>query len=43
VSWKPGRIDLFGVGTDQRMRHAYHQQGDPPGFTPWSDLGGSFG
>jgi hypothetical protein len=42
VSWEPGRIDLFGVDTNNQMRHAYHQHGDTAGFAAWENLGGIF-
>jgi hypothetical protein len=42
VSWEPGRIDLFGVDTNNHMRHAYHQHGDTAGFTAWENLAGTF-
>lgn len=42
VSWEPGRIDLFGVDTNNHMRHAYFQHGDTSGFSAWENLAGTF-
>jgi Repeat of unknown function (DUF346) len=42
VSWAPGRIDLFGVDTNNHMRHSYFQHGDTTGFTAWENLAGTF-
>jgi hypothetical protein len=41
VSWGPGRIDIFAVGTDGRMRHQAFAQGGG-WMVDWESLGGVF-
>jgi hypothetical protein len=37
VSWGPGRLDVFGRGTDSALKHTWW---DGVGWAEWEDLGG---
>ena len=42
VSWAPGRLDIFGLGTNNEMFHKWWQGSWGPSQTGWEPLGGVF-
>jgi hypothetical protein len=42
VSWGPGRLDVFGLGTDNQIFHKFFERGWGPSPTGWQPLGGIF-
>jgi Repeat of unknown function (DUF346) len=42
VAWTKGRLDIFGLGTNNEMFHKWWDNSWGPSQTGWEALGGTF-